>query len=205
MAARKNPPEKIKTGKEMKKKVLALVKAGKSNAEILAALGIGRTTLGTLKEELRGEGKLPAYDRGASAKAAWARRNGEEVKEKTDKELKNEVAELIKSGNINAISTATEYEHPWVIVRCAQAGVFFGQIVDFDKPNACVRLTECRRLWYWDGAASLSELAVSGTKRPKNCKFTVRVADIAVLGVIEVIMCEKKAAESINGVPEWKA
>ena len=85
MAARKNPPEKIKTGKEMKKKVLALVKAGKSNAEILASLGIGRTTLGTLKEELRGEGKLPTYDRVAAAKAAWARRKGEKTEEETEK------------------------------------------------------------------------------------------------------------------------
>lgn len=115
-----------------------------------------------------------------------------------------EAAELLKSGKINATADAPEY-HPWVIVRCAKAGVFFGRITDFDKANACVRLTECRRLWYWDGAASLSELAVSGTKRPKNCKFTVRVADVAVLGVIEVILCEDAAVTSINEVPEWKA
>lgn len=76
--------EKVKTGKEMKRRVLALAKAGKSNAEILAALGIGRTTLVTLKEELRGEGKLPAYDRGAAAKAAWARRRGEETEKQPD-------------------------------------------------------------------------------------------------------------------------
>lgn len=106
---------------------------------------------------------------------------------------------------INATAATLEYEYPWVIVRSDRAGVFFGRLKDFDKQNACVRLTECRRLWYWNGAASLSELAVSGTKRPLDCKFTVRVADIAVLGVLEVIPCEKEAVESINGVPEWKA
>jgi len=120
-----------------------------------------------------------------------------------DKEMMKDVAELVKSGNIKALSA--EPEHPWVIVRCAQAGVFFGRLVDFDKVNACVRLTECRRLWHWDGAASLSELAVSGTKQPESCKFTVRVRDIAVLGVIEVILCEDEAVTSINGVTEWKA
>jgi len=108
-----------------------------------------------------------------------------------------------KSDKSNAAVAAPEY--PWVIVRCDRAGVFFGRLVDFDKPNACVRLKDCRRLWYWSGAASLSELAVSGTKRPRECKFTVRVSDIAALGVIEVIPCEEAAIESINGVPEWRA
>ena len=105
----------------------------------------------------------------------------------------------------NIIEQNTEQKGPWVIVRCDRAGVFFGQIVDFDKANAVVRLTECRRLWYWDGAASISELAVIGTKKPKNCKFTVRVQDMAVLGVIEVIPCTEIATKSINEVPEWKA
>lgn len=99
----------------------------------------------------------------------------------------------------------TEQEMPWVIVRSDRAGVFFGRLVDFDKVNAVVRLTECRRLWYWYGAASLSELAVSGTKKSDNCKFTVRVQDISVLGVLEVIACTEIASKSINEVPEWKA
>ena len=28
-----------------------------------------------------------------------------------------------------------------------------------------VELKNCRRIWYWNGAASLSELALSGVKR----------------------------------------
>lgn len=61
-----------------------------------------------------------------------------------------------------------------------------------------------RRLWYWEGAASLSQLATEGVKAPENCKFTVTVPSMTVLGVIELIPCSKVAVQSIDGVPEWK-
>ena len=67
-----------------------------------------------------------------------------------------------------------------------------------------VTMTDVRRLWYWDGAASLSQLAVDGTCRPENCKFTVTVPEMTVLGVIEIILCSNKAIKSIEGVAEWK-
>lgn len=91
----------------------------------------------------------------------------------------------------------------WYIVRCNRAGVFFGHIANRDGRE--VELTDCRRLWYWDGAASLSELAVNGTKRPGNCKFTVTVQELTVLDAIEIIPCTDTAAKSILGVSEWKA
>ena len=64
-------------------------------------------------------------------------------------------------------------------------------------------LTNCRRLWYWDGAASISQLAVDGVTKPNNCKFTVVVEEILIMGVIEIIPCTEKAIESIEGVKEW--
>lgn len=89
-----------------------------------------------------------------------------------------------------------------VIIRADRAGVFFGTLVRREGQE--VELKDCRRIWYWDGAASLSELAVSGTNRPYNCKFTVTVPSIEVLGVIEVIPCSEKAIENIEGVEVWK-
>ena len=64
----------------------------------------------------------------------------------------------------------------YYIVRCDRAGVFFGHIANRDGREA--QLTDCRRLWYWNGAASLSELAVSGVKYPEDCKFTVTVPEM---------------------------
>jgi len=89
------------------------------------------------------------------------------------------------------------------IVRADRAGVFYGEIES--RNGSEVVMTNVRRLWYWDGSASLSELAVSGTKRPDNCKFTVYVPTMTILGVIEVIPCSETAILSIEKVKEWKA
>lgn len=90
----------------------------------------------------------------------------------------------------------------YYIIRCDRAGVFFAKIAE--RRGAEADLVDCRRLWYWDGAASLSQLATEGVHAPKNCKFTVTVPEMTVLGVIEIIPCSERAVESINGVREWK-
>ena len=93
-------------------------------------------------------------------------------------------------------------ENKKVIIRANKAGVFFGTLKE--KNGTEVILTDCRRLWYWDGAASISQLAVNGTTNPTRCKFTVSVPEICILDVIEIIPCTDKAIESIEGVKEWK-
>lgn len=89
-----------------------------------------------------------------------------------------------------------------VIIRADRAGVFFGTLKE--KNGTEVTLTDCRRLWYWDGAASISQLAVDGTTKAVNCKFTITVPEITILGVIEIIPCTDKAIKSIESVKEWK-
>ena len=89
-----------------------------------------------------------------------------------------------------------------VIVRGDGSGVFFGTLVK--REGREVELKDCRRLWYWDGAASISQLAVDGTVRPDNCKFTVPVGQIEILDAIEIIPCTDKAIASIEGVDVWK-
>ena len=89
-----------------------------------------------------------------------------------------------------------------VIIRADRAGVFFGTLKE--KNGNEVTLSDCRRLWCWYGAASLSQLAVEGTKDPKNCKFTIVVPTITILGVIEIIPCTEEAVKSIENVYVWK-
>ena len=89
-----------------------------------------------------------------------------------------------------------------VIVRGDRSGVFFGTLEKRDGKE--VLLTDCRRLWYWDGAASISQLAESGTTNPSECKFTVSVSDIIITDAIEVILCTSEAVSSIEGVRTWK-
>ncbi len=89
-----------------------------------------------------------------------------------------------------------------VIVRGDRSGVFFGTLAE--RSGREVKLTGCRRLWYWKGAASLSQLAVDGTARPSDCKFTVSVDEIIILDAIEIIPCTDRAVNSIKSVGVWK-
>jgi len=88
-----------------------------------------------------------------------------------------------------------------VIIRADRAGVFFGTLSEKDERE--VVLKDCRRIFYWDGAASISQLAKDGTSKPENCKFTVIVDEIQIMGVIEIIPCTEKAIKSIEGVNIW--
>lgn len=89
-----------------------------------------------------------------------------------------------------------------VIVRCSRAGVFYGTLSE--KEGQEVELKDCRRIWYWDGAASLHQLAAEGTTAPLNCKFTVRLESIVLTEAIEIIPCTDMAIKSIEAVKEWK-
>ena len=89
-----------------------------------------------------------------------------------------------------------------VIIRGDRSGVEFGTLVAQNGRE--VTLHNARRLWYWDGAASLSQLAKDGTSLPDNCNFTVIVDSITILDAIEIIPCTAKAIKSIEEVREWK-
>lgn len=93
-------------------------------------------------------------------------------------------------------------ENRYVIIRSINAGCFAGDLVERDGDS--VTLSNARRLWYWAGAASLSQLAMEGTSKPKDCKFPPVVTKQEVLGVIEILDVTKAARTSIEGVPAWR-
>lgn len=88
------------------------------------------------------------------------------------------------------------------IVRTNRAGVFFGKIEK--KEGNTVTLSNARRLWYWEGAASLSELAQYGTANAVGCKFPCAVDEVELFDVLEILSVTEVAAASIDGVREWK-
>ena len=93
-------------------------------------------------------------------------------------------------------------ENKFVIVRADRAGVFFGKLVN--KEGSEVTLNECRKLYYWEGAAAVEQLAIDGVTEPQKCKFTITVENAVILGVIQIIPCTEKAIESLKNVSEWK-
>lgn len=118
---------------------------------------------------------------------------------------KIDVQEIVVDGEtyVKKSTVCPVVDVDYCIIRTERAGVHAGTLVRREGQE--VELANARRLWYWDGAASLSQLAMQGVSKPHNCKFTVPVTTITLLGVIEVIPCTEKAILSIAGVKEWKA
>lgn len=89
----------------------------------------------------------------------------------------------------------------YVMCRTYSAGVFAGYLKK--RVGKEVTLVKARRIYYWDGAASLSELAMRGTSKPQNCKFPCEVDEVVLTECIELIPITNAARESIERVPVW--
>lgn len=119
--------------------------------------------------------------------------------------MKNEITVngkdyVLKTSRLNKRESVTK--NKYVIARTYSAGVFAGHLKSMKGKE--IVLNDARRVWYWDGAASLSQLAMEGTNKPDKCKFPCEVDEVILTEVIEVIPCTKEAMESIKAVPEWR-
>jgi len=90
----------------------------------------------------------------------------------------------------------------YVMVRTENAGVFAGYLKE--QNGEIVSLKNARRIWYWSGAASLSQLAMEGTKNVSDCKFPCEVDNIYLTQVIEIMDCTEEARLSLKSVPVWE-
>lgn len=90
----------------------------------------------------------------------------------------------------------------YVICRTYSAGVFAGYLKE--QKGKEVILLNARRLWYWKGAATLSQLAEEGVKNVSECKFPQEVSEIKLTEAVEISNCTKEAKKSIDSVKIWK-
>ena len=97
---------------------------------------------------------------------------------------------------------AVKSKKPYVLVRTYSAGVFAGTLET--RKGQEVVLSNARRIWYWAGAATLSQWAVDGTIKPNDCKFPVAVPSVILTEAIEIIPTSAKAKASIAAVPVWE-
>ena len=89
----------------------------------------------------------------------------------------------------------------YVVVRTFSAGVHAGHLKSREGKE--VVLTNTRRLWYWKGAASLSQIAGSGIADIDGCKFPAAIAEITLTEAVEIIPCTDLARSIIEGAKEW--
>ena len=90
----------------------------------------------------------------------------------------------------------------YVIVRTYSAGVHAGYLSN--REGREVTLLNSRRLYYWEGAFTLSTVATKGVSKPDSCKFPNEVPEILLLEAVEVIPCTEEARLSIKNVSPWK-
>jgi len=91
-----------------------------------------------------------------------------------------------------------------VVARFDKAGVFFGTLIE--ETETSVILQNVRKLWYWEGACAVEQLAEDGVHPDfvEKCKFTVTVSNMKIYNQIQILLCTDKAIKSIEGVFEWK-
>ena len=91
------------------------------------------------------------------------------------------------------------------IIRTYSAGVFYGEVekIDHEVSGVGVTIRNCRRIWKWEGAASLSQLAKEGPCRPGSM-ISVTIDQMQVFGVIEIIPCTDQAIKAIESTKAWR-
>ena len=105
---------------------------------------------------------------------------------------------------VEELKTDVSSEESYKIYRTYSAGVFVAKMHKrFSEKHAILK--NARRIWRWEGAASLSQLAIDGTSKPDLCKFPEPVDFIEVTEIIEILDMTDKAIASIDLVPTWKA
>lgn len=85
------------------------------------------------------------------------------------------------------------------VVRTYSAGVHIGVVVDKDGTN--VLLQDARRLWKWNGAFTLSEVAVAGVSQ-KGSRISVAVPLIELTQAVELIPTSEAARATFDKVHE---
>lgn len=88
-----------------------------------------------------------------------------------------------------------------IIARINQAGVFHGRLDYIDE--SIIRLKDVRRIYQWNGALSVTDMAVNGIT---GGKVTIPVSTVEFLtsNIIELNECSDKATTAIVSVTPWK-
>ena len=88
-----------------------------------------------------------------------------------------------------------------IIARIERAGVFHGTLDCIDKE--VIRLKDARRIYYWNGALSVTDMAAKGIT---GGKVTIPVTTVEFLSnkIVELNECSDDATKSIESIKPWK-
>lgn len=113
-----------------------------------------------------------------------------------------ETEEVVNPVLIKNLKEEIKMDNKYYIIRGDRSGVLFGQIAG--RTGQEVELRNVRKLWWWDGACAVEQLAVDGVTNPSQCKITVVVPEMVVTDAIQIIPCSDKATKVLSEVKVWK-
>lgn len=90
----------------------------------------------------------------------------------------------------------------YVLTR-SRAGIFAGVLKS--KEGNEIILENSRRLRYWKGAATLSELSQKGPACPDECEFPAEVPTEWLDDIFEMLVCSPEAEKALKEVKIWTA
>ena len=95
---------------------------------------------------------------------------------------------------------------PYVILRCSGAGVHAGELVERGTPSGKTYvLRNARRIWRFNGAQTLSEVAVYGLNGESCVAPAIERQEIRYDDVHEIIHCQPAGRAAIESAKEWRA
>lgn len=115
--------------------------------------------------------------------------------------IKIDDVEYVRADGSNKAEPVDGMEY--CVIRTYSAGVHIGFVKEFGvkHPQNCT-LLKSRRLHYWSGAASLSQVAMDGVD--ESSRIAMEIPEIELTDAIERIPCSKKAAEFFRSAKAWK-
>lgn len=89
-----------------------------------------------------------------------------------------------------------------VIIRTYSSGVHYGTLNKVENDDV-VELKNARRIHYWKGANSLTDIALGGIADKENSRITKELPSIILQNTIEIIECTEVAIKDLDNFPEW--
>ena len=91
-------------------------------------------------------------------------------------------------------SLSNKFVGEFCIFRTYSAGVFCGYLQERAGKEAVIK--DCRRIWLWEGAFTLSEVSQDGVK---SAKMSISEPEKLVTELIEAIPCSEKSKAQLTG------
>jgi len=91
-------------------------------------------------------------------------------------------------------------KNEYVILRTYASGVHVGILNDYDFHTHHALLNQARRLWEWEGAFTLSEVANGGVI---SATLSEELPTFIVANVEEIIPCSKIAEKFLRETPTY--